>query len=270
MDKKDEILTYDPVFAYRLKQLCADFKQESIAYSTHCTRQAVSSYVNGKRTPDAQFLWDLLHTINEENIANGYDRVNANYLFGLSEDMFDDSFNIVKTYQFTNETILNLKNSIKTRADKQILNILLQNRGLSTFLKDIRNVIYNPEFMNSQLDSRTAFKLMEFDLTKITNKFISVIIEDIKNNDSLTAEYNSLLKDIDICKKFISGELQNDSDTIKMVGRRFEDIYNAKSDDDKQKALAKREDKLKEFQKNKLKKIKSIYRDRINFENEEF
>ena len=256
-------VNFEKDFAIRLNKLTAELKQESIANATHLSRQSISNYVRGKRIPDAKFIWDFLHEVNNEYTEMGYGEINANYLFGISDSMLCEDFKIENVCKFSNETILNLKNISKSHSKLKALNILLQNKNLADFLDELYDYIFHRDYkLNQKLDKKTNNELLEFNLSKLTNKFISNMAKDIIQNDYIIQKYEDLLEHIDICKKYLNGN----ADTIKFSNPlnkvSYTVIFEKEGLEGIQTRLTHYEDELERFRKGELKNLKRIYEDR--------
>ena len=263
-DTHDKLNNFENEFAKRLNELTGELKQEAIADATFCTRQSVSNYVNGKRIPDAQFVWDFLHAVNDEYNDMGYGDINANYLFGLSDSMLYEDEKIESVCNFSNETILNLKNIAKSKKKLKALDILLQNSELANFLDGFYDFIFSKENnLDSQLDSKTTKNLLEFNLSKLTNKFVSNMTNDIAKNDSIVDRYDSLLNYIDIFSKYLNGEIKID-DVNTFYGKTLRLAYDEGGDERVKQLLEEYKHLLKAMKRTELKNLKRIYNDRYN------
>ena len=265
-ETKDKAINFENEFAKRLNELTGELKQEAIADATNYSRQSISNYINGKRIPDAQFVWDFLHTVNKEYNEMGYGNINANYLFGLSDSMLYEDEKIESVCKFSNETILCLKNIAKSPYQLRTLELILQSKGLSKFLTGLYSYIFIHDGgkLDSKLDYKTSKTLFEFNLSKLTNNFILDIAQDINDNDNLMREYYNLLDEIQACKKIINGEIRSLDDAKTILEKRLFSEFKSKGIkfiEENEQVYQERLDILK---KRKLKNLKRIYNDRYN------
>ena len=264
-ETRDKALNFEDEFYERLNELRGELKQEAIADRTHCSRQSVSNYINGKRTPDAQFVWDFLHLANEEYNEMGYGDINANYLFGLSDSVLYEDERIESVCKFSNETILSLKNLSKSPHLLRTLDIILQNKALTDFLVKFNHYVFlERDLSDPKFTSYKNKELLEFHLSKLTNALVLEIVKDIDAHDIIVKTYHQIQNDIKACNRFINGEIRSIDDVTNSYERALLTRFNRGGIDLIKQELERYEEELEKLKKKNLKNLKRIYNDRYN------
>lgn len=178
MDSKLKPIKFEDEFSKRLEIICEELelKQEVIASSCYCTRQSVSNYINGKRAPDAEFLWRFCKLANEEYVNEGYGDFNTNYLLGLTNERLFNNFNANKELGLNGEAIKNLKNIKNNKQQIDLLNDILSNENLVEFLDDFNHTrkLISKSLNQPFNDQTKKFQVWQYQnaLSKFSESFI--------------------------------------------------------------------------------------------------
>ena len=136
---------------------------------------------------------------------------------------------------------------------------------MADFLDEVYDYIFKTDYkLDEKLDSKTTNDLLEFNLSKITNKFITQIVKDIMRNDSIIKRYEDILEDIEICKSYLNGEIDKIKVKNPLKKHTYTYIFAQQGLEGIQERLTHYEEELERFRKGELKNLKRIYADRYN------